>query len=67
MCSNMRFILLVFTFIPFRILDVTHKCDRMCHISQLRLGIVLYAKKYDAGFQMEKDSPSLLESRGNNL
>ena len=50
MCSNMRFILLVFTFIPFRILDVTHKCDRMCHISQLRLGIVLYAKKILADF-----------------
>jgi len=50
MTSSIRFILVVFTFISFRILDVTQLCDTLTTIDAKPLGIVLYAKKILADF-----------------
>ena len=54
MTSSIRFILVVFTFISFRILDVTQLCDTLTTIDAKRLGIDLYAKKYLADFPIGK-------------
>ena len=52
--SSIRFILFVFTFISFRILDVTQLCDTLTTIDAKRLGMRLYAKKYLADFPFGK-------------